>query len=463
MCDVFNKNARGLNGVMWDYFVTHYIELQYGWAFPVTEIEYIIGIILILSPKIKKKSDIIFRVIKCVVLWILITCGSSLIEKYFDWTIKIYILMPGLIALYAVFCSKLPWNLRAVYGLLYYSVFLYALSLSAYLGRVSSEEIAIKNLVTSLSQILLLFGMIAYLRFCGVEKYNIVPKYCSLLIVVIVCIYIVVHELLASVGDIKVYVETGFIVIELVAFQLYHNISRLYDEKIKLNIMYLKREKESYVMEVAHSEIEKMKELRHDMKNHLTFMSYLVNEGRTEELKEYLAQYSTEVYDVLRFSLCGNYVIDYILNFEIGRAKACGVSIDYKIFIPPQLPFDDKDLCSLLTNILDNAIEAAAKMPEKTIDLKLEWKNDVFFISCSNATDRFSEGEIGSHISTTKRNREVHGCGMKIINSIVKKYNGTIKITVKDGKFWLSLYLGWGDVGTEKTSGKTVGKKEMCA
>lgn len=432
----------GVNQTVWDYFITHYVKLQYGIAFPLTEVAYIVGLLFILAPKIKRKRDIIWRWLELIVLWLLMTMGSGLIEKYFSWTKKIYILMPGIIVLYAVCRSKLPWNLRAVYGFLYYAVFLSSLSLSAYLGRISSDLMTIKNFVTTSVQILMLVGISSYIRFCRVERYSIAPKYCSALIILIAFIHILVHEWLSEAGDIQAWIEAGFIVIELAAFHLYYSISKMYDEKIKLNIMYLKQERENYVMEIAHSEIEKIKELRHDMKNHLTFMSYLVNEGRTEELKEYLEQYSTELYDALQFSLCGNYAIDYILNFEIRRANSCGVKIDYKIFVPPQLPFDDKDLCSLLTNILDNAIEAAAKMTNKTIELKLEWKNDVFLIHCSNATDQFTEGKISSHIPTTKRNREVHGYGMKIIRSIVKKYNGTVKITVKDGKFRLSLYLG---------------------
>lgn len=442
---------------MWDYFITHYVNLQYGIAFVLTEVAYVIGILFILASKIKKKRDIIWRVIDLIVLWLIMTMGAGVIEKYFDWTKKIYILMPSIIVMYAVFRSKLPWDLRIVYGFLYYAIFLSSLSLSSYLGKLSGSVMTVKNLVATTVQILMLIGISAYIRFCGVEKYSVAPKYCSVLIIIISCIHVFVHEWLSNVGDVRSWVEAGFIVIELAAFHLYYNISKMYDEKIKLNILYLKQERENYVMEVAHSEIEKIKELRHDMKNHLTFMSYLVNEGRTQELKEYLDKYSTELYDALQFSLCGNYAIDYILNFEIKRATSLGVKIDYKIFVPPQLPFDDKDLCSLLTNILDNAIEAAAKMEDKNVELKLEWKNDIFLVQCINATDKFTEGKISSHIPTTKRNSEVHGYGMKIIRSIVKKYNGIVKINVKDQKFRLSLYLGR---NCEKKSSEKNGEME---
>lgn len=427
---------------MWDYFITHYIKLQYGIAFPLTECAYIVGILLLLAPNFKRKRDIVRRGLEFVILWLLMTAGAGLIEKYSFWVYKKYILMPGLIALYAVCCGKLPWNLRAVYGILYFSIFCSSLTVSSYLGNISSDLMAIKNSVTAFVQISMLIGIPLYIRLCRVEKYSVVPKYISVLIILIACIHIAAHELLATVGDVRFYVETGFIVIELVAFRLYYVISKMYDEKNKLNIMYLKQERENYVMEIAHSEIEKIKELRHDMKNHLTFMSYLMNEGRTAELKEYLEQYSSELYNALQYSLCGNYTIDYILNFEIGRANAYGVKIDYKILVPPRLPFDDKDLCSILTNILDNAIEAAAKMEDKTVVLKIEWKNEVCLISCSNATDRFTEGTISSQIPTTKPNQDVHGYGMKIIRATVKKYNGTVKIIVKDGKFRLSLYMG---------------------
>lgn len=432
---------------MWDYFVTHYVNLQYGLAFPLTEMAYVIGILFILAPKTKTKKDLLWRLVDFVAVWLIMTMGAGLMEKYFDWIYKIYIIMPGIIVLYAVFRSKLPWDLRAVYGFLYYAIFISSISMSAYFGGISSNLMEVRNFVTAAVQIVMLIGVSMYIRFLRIEKYSGAPKYCSALIILISCIHVFSHEKLSRVGDLRVWIEGGFVIIELVAFHLYYSISKMYDEKIKLNILYLKQERENYVMEIAHSEIEKIKELRHDMKNHLTFMSYLVNEGRTEELKEYLEKYSTELYDALQFSLCGNYVIDYILNFEIKRANSVGVTIDYKIFVPPQLPFDDKDLCGLLTNILDNAIEAASKMENKTVELNLKWKYNIFLIQCVNATDKFTDGKLSSHIPTTKVNREVHGYGMKIIRSVVKKYNGTLKITVQEQKFHLSLYLGQENTG----------------
>lgn len=435
---------------MWEYFVTHYVKLQYGIAFPLTEIAYVIGVLLILAPKMERKRDVLWRLGELFVLWLIMTMGAGVIEKRFDWIYKIYVVMSGAIVLYAVFRSKLPWDLRAVYGFLYYAIFISSLAISSYLGKISSDEMVIKNFVTTIIQVLMLVGASAYIRLFRIEKYSGAPKYCSFLIILISCIHFFAHEQLSGTGDLRAWIEAGFVLIELVSFHLYYSISKMYDEKTKLNILYLKQERENYVMEIAHNEIEKIKELRHDMKNHLTFMSYLVNEGKTEELKEYLEKYSTELYDALQFSLCGNYVIDYILNFEIKRANSLGVTIDYKIFVPPQLPFEDKDLCSLLTNILDNAIEAASKMENKTVELNLKYKDNNFLIQCVNATDQFTEGKISSHLPTTKRNHAVHGYGMKIISSIVKKYNGTLKITVQDQKFHLSLYLGKKDVENEQ-------------
>lgn len=436
---------------MWEYFVTHYVKLQYGIAFPLTEIAYVIGVLLILAPKTKNRRDVIGRAVDFVVVWLILTMGAGLIEKYFDWTVKISVLIPSIIFLYAVFRSKLPWDLRTVYGLLYYAIFVSSISISSWLGTISGAEIEIKNFITTAAQIVMLVGVPAYIRLLRLEKFGSAPKYCSALIILVSCIHVFEHEYCPiGVENVRVWLDIGFVIIELVSFHLYYSISKMYDEKTKLNILYLKQERENYVMEIAHSEIEKIKELRHDMKNHLTFMSYLVNEGKTEELKEYLEKYSTELYDALQFSLCGNYVIDYILNFEIKRANALGVTIDYKIFVPPQLPFDDKDLCSLLTNILDNAIEAASKMENKTVELNLKYKDNNFLIQCVNATDKFAEGKISSHLPTTKLNHEVHGYGMKIIRSVVKKYNGTLKITVQDQKFHLSLYLGKEEAENER-------------
>ena len=107
---------------MWDYFVSHYIELQFGIAFPLTECAYVVGILFLFAPRFRRKRDIARRFIEFLVLWLLMTVGAGLIEQYASWVYKKYILMPVLIVMYAVCCSKLPWDLRAVYGIFYFSV-----------------------------------------------------------------------------------------------------------------------------------------------------------------------------------------------------------------------------------------------------------------------------------------------------------------------------------------------------
>lgn len=445
---------------MWDYFISHYIELRFGIAFPLTESAFILGILLIFAPPMKKKTDFLWRAAEFLVLWLVLVMGAGLLETYFIWTIKTYVLMPLLIVVYAIFRSKLSWDLRAVCAVLYCAVFLSSLPMSSTLGRVFDDLMATRTVITAVVQPVMILGIATYIRLCKVGNYTTVPKYCSVLILLISGVHIFAHVMLENSMDIQALVETGFIVIEVAAFHLYYSISKMYDEKIKLQAMYMKREKENYVMEIAHSEIEKLKELRHDMKNHYAFMSYLLEEGKTEELKEYFRQYATELYDVLEFSICGNYTIDYILDFEIKRAKTRGVEIDYKILVPPKLPFDDEDLCSLLTNVLDNAIEAASSLKDKKIELRLEWKNDVLLVHCINATDRFEDGVISSHLPTSKHNREMHGYGMKIIRSVVKKYNGALKIEVRDGKFHLSLFLGQGKTEYVPVESRN---EEVCA
>ena len=101
-----------------------------------------------------------------------------------------------------------------------------------------------------------------------------------------------------------------------------------------------------------------------------------------------------------------------------------------------KLPLRDADLCSLIMNIIDNAISAALDTPKPFIHLNFHESDYIFTFLCENSTDMTKE-----KVTEKKETLQKHGLGLKIIHSIVKQYEGSIDIDYKNNQCRLRLIL----------------------
>ena len=95
----------------------------------------------------------------------------------------------------------------------------------------------------------------------------------------------------------------------------------------------------------------------------------------------------------------------------------------------------------ILGNLLDNAIEASSKVENnRTIDIRIKYKNDILFIYVNNSFDGSIVYE-GEKIKTTKKNKENHGIGLNNIEKILKKYDGTMKVYHTENRFHVDILM----------------------
>ena len=132
-----------------------------------------------------------------------------------------------------------------------------------------------------------------------------------------------------------------------------------------------------------------------------------------------------------------NKFIDSLLNYKIGMAIDKNIKIE-TIIDKNISVISDVDLCCIIGNLLDNAIEACEKenIEDKIIILHMAVKNSCLLICVKNS---IAESVItkNPNFITTKRNNEMHGIGLKSIKSIVEKYSGSFKISEQEEKFFI--------------------------
>ena len=173
-----------------------------------------------------------------------------------------------------------------------------------------------------------------------------------------------------------------------------------------------------------------MRMLRHDMKNHITVMNGLYRSGKTDELGEYLNGLSDSFADSLAVNDTGSEIADAIISEKRAAAETSGTKLVCDGSLKG-LDINAVILCTVLSNLLDNAIEAAEQTDnERIITLTAKRTGSFYFISISNPCRGYVD--VSADMITTKPDREHHGLGLKSVRNTLEKCGGTLELSCKE-------------------------------
>lgn len=178
---------------------------------------------------------------------------------------------------------------------------------------------------------------------------------------------------------------------------------------------------------------------RHDYRNHISNMKIQLSEGNLDKLDEYLTGLAGDLETVDTVIKTGNIMADAILNSKLSIAGKQRIRINAKANIPDNIPMTDVELCSVLGNMLDNAIEACAKLPEEERFMRVyvsTIKGQLYF-SVQNSAGKVIKKK-GIYLSTKEGE---HGYGLFRIDRIAKKYGGYINRQNDEGIFATELMI----------------------
>lgn len=192
------------------------------------------------------------------------------------------------------------------------------------------------------------------------------------------------------------------------------------------------------------AEIERLHEntrrLKHDMKNHIMVAVSYLNNGDTQQAKDYLSAVLDNLNKSYSYIQTGNSVMNYIINSKLENARSKGIEFKAEI---ENLPFDKMgsvDFSALLSNVLDNAIEASQSTSDKFIYIAILKKRAYDTILVKNSIDS-SVLEKNPQLSSSKADSEQHGYGVKQIKAIAEKYDGIVDIYEEDNMFCVNIMI----------------------
>ena len=199
------------------------------------------------------------------------------------------------------------------------------------------------------------------------------------------------------------------------------------------------------LIETHYAEVEnmyrQMRGWRHDYRNHIqTLKAYAASENLAA-VRSYLDELDTDLATVVTVIKTGNDMADAILNSKISLAHAKGIPVQADAHIPLALTTPDIDLCVIIGNLFDNAIEASLKLPpgERMIRIYMDMKNTQLYISFTNFTAGGKMTRAGRLFRSTKG--EGHGLGLVRIDAVVDRLGGYLSRNSEEGAFTTEILL----------------------
>ncbi|WP_162300557.1 sensor histidine kinase [Anaerosacchariphilus polymeriproducens] len=178
------------------------------------------------------------------------------------------------------------------------------------------------------------------------------------------------------------------------------------------------------------SVVDSLRSLRHDMNSHMGIIKGLLELAQYDELSKYLDSICEDLNISNHFIIINNKVLSVLINGKVSKAIDRGIDFLTSISVN-KIVMSERDMCALISNIIENAIEATDKVDQnKYIKFRMKEQENQCLIYCENT---YAEKPIikGENFLTTKTDKGWHGIGIKTIKSIVEKYNGLMKVEVE--------------------------------
>ncbi|HGE5782494.1 TPA: sensor histidine kinase [Bacillus pseudomycoides] len=168
----------------------------------------------------------------------------------------------------------------------------------------------------------------------------------------------------------------------------------------------------------------------HDLNNHMTTLYKLIKDDKSEKALDYINNISKPILSNYgRNIFTNNTIVDFVINNKMEIMKEEKIKNTIEVEIPQELKIADNDIVAVLSNLIDNAIEACQhidRFDERWIKITMKKINEMIFLKIENSI-LIEPKLLNNHFLTTKEDKKFHGWGLKSVVSIVNKYEGYIR------------------------------------
>lgn len=195
-----------------------------------------------------------------------------------------------------------------------------------------------------------------------------------------------------------------------------------------------------------YEQTEELKRFRHDYHHHLYVLKELLHNKKYKEAASYIRQLENKPEKHMDIVYSGNTVVDAVICGVLGNTEIQDIRFEYKGKLKKKIGVDDVDICTILGNMLENAVEACERYQGKRyIRMEIATYKSSLFITVCNPCRQNTNGQVKER-RTEKKEKEYHGYGIQNMKAAAVKYNGGIQFKEEEGEFTVKIHLEERDI-----------------
>lgn len=199
------------------------------------------------------------------------------------------------------------------------------------------------------------------------------------------------------------------------------------------------------------SSVSELRTLKHDLHDHLDVLSNLIHNNDYTEASTYINEINNMLEQSHYALSTGNTAIDCIVTNKLNEAKKYEIPVDYTLHLPSELPLNDVEVCSLIGNLLNNAIEHCKNLVPSTkryIQINMKPFNNMLSIAITNSSDGIYKTDATGHLLSRKECENnhgfllpEHGIGLKRVKEIAEKHHGFVQVKPEENRFTVTILI----------------------
>lgn len=368
---------------------------------------------------------------------------------YLYWNIPVLNTATTMLFLFGtclLYCGK--WQQYIFLPIIQAGIMTASETLSVFILMINTAQIQEFNAGISVTLSNLLYFMILiFIRHFKTENVKLPFQYWFVLLL-IPALSILIHIVMIyqfTISPLQYTAVSAFIfLINISIFWLYHKLAEYFIKANQTKIMEeMSRSYREQVASIYNSE-KKNDKIRHDISGHFTVLQALIADAKLDDAEQYIQTLNQDIKSISKNLITGDIVIDSILNSYKHKSESSGIKYTVQTYIPSKNRFDETDICSILSNLLNNALEAQTffdAKAEKKITVELSKNNNIWIINIQNSCNPNLFVRTGQVPKTTKNDRLMHGIGLQNVISCAEKYSGHCIFEASQGLFTSCVYL----------------------
>lgn len=245
----------------------------------------------------------------------------------------------------------------------------------------------------------------------------------------------------SSQKNILICIAFGLLLMNIIVFALINDILKR-EMLIRENRLFRERAiNETGMYRTISENYDKQRKREHEYKNQMAFIAALARDNKVEELNHYLKEYNKEILVNMDLIDTNNVIINAILNSKYQEAREKGIVFVVKVNDLSGLKIKDEDIVLILSNLLNNAIEASEKCDEAVVRLKFVKEKNQIIISVVNTMANEPLANDNKFVTSKTENADMHGIGIENIKEAVGKYGGSCVIKHDSKSFRFAILI----------------------